>query len=149
MLYLFMGQSCTGKSTLADQMKAKFGAEVYSGKDYMRMAKNENEAWKIFCKMLENAAVATDPENILIYVITEKEHLDKLTSLHGIKKVKFNASLEIIKERFAQRMRGNLPLPVEKKLEIQYKEWEVEKGDIVIDTTEDTDVEVLMDSIRR
>lgn len=142
-----MGQSCTGKSTLADQMKAKFGAEVYSGKDYMRMAKNENEAWNIFCKMLENSTVDTDPENILIYVITEKEHLDKLTSLHGIKKVKFTASLEIIKERFAQRMRGNLPIPVEKKLEIQYKEWEMEKGDLVIDTSQNIDVDEQIESL--
>ncbi|MBE0451487.1 MAG: hypothetical protein IBX70_11675 [Clostridia bacterium] len=77
------------------------------------------------------------------------KHLNKLSSLEGVKKVKFTASLQVIKERFAQRMRGNLPLPVEKKLEMQFNEWEAEEGDIIIDTTEDTDVEVLMDSIRR
>jgi adenylate kinase family enzyme len=142
-----MGQSCTGKSTLADQMKTKFGAEVYSGKDYMRMAKNENEAWKIFYKLLENASIDKSPENVLIYVITEKEHLNKLSSLEGVKTVKFTASLEIIKERFTQRMRGNLPIPVEKKLEIQYKEWEMEKGDLVIDTSQNIDVDEQIESL--
>lgn len=149
MLYLFMGQSCTGKSTLADQMKAKFGAEVYSGKDYMRMAKNENEAWNTFYKLLENAAIDKSPENILIYVITEKEHLNRLSSLEGVKTVKFTASLQIIKERFAQRMRGNLPIPVEKKLEIQYKEWEMEKGDLIIDTTESIDVDEQISKLQK
>ena len=141
MLYIFMGQSCTGKSTVADQMKAQNGAEVYSGKDYLRMAKNENEAWHIFYNMLENAVSDKNPENMMIYVITEKEHLDKLSTLEGVKKIKFTASLEVIKERFAQRMRGNLPLPVEKKLEMQYKEWEMEKGDLVIDTSQNIDVD--------
>lgn len=149
MLYIFMGQSCTGKSTVADQMKSQNGAEVFSGKDYLRMAKNENEAWNTFYKLLENAAIDKSPENILIYVITEKDPLNKLNALDGAKKIKFTASLEVIKMRFAQRMRGNLPLPVEKKLEMQFKEWALEEGDIIIDTTEDTNVEELMDSIRR
>lgn len=140
MLYIFMGQSCTGKSTVADQMKVQNGAEVYSGKDYIRMAKNENEAWNNFYNMLKNTAIEKNPEKILIYVITEKEHLNKLSAFNDVKKVKFTASLEVIKARFAQRMRGNLPLPVEKKLEMQFKEWEIEEGDLNIDTTEGTDV---------
>ncbi len=147
MLYMFMGQSCTGKSTVADQMKVQNGAEVYSGKDYIRMAKNENEAWRIFYNMLENALIDKNPENILIYVITEKEHLNKLSSLDGVKKIKFTASLDVIKERFKLRMRGNLPLPVEKKLEMQFKEWEKEDGNLVINTTEDNDVNDLIQLI--
>jgi gluconate kinase len=142
-----MGQSCTGKSTVADQMKVQNGAEVYSGKDYIRMAKNENEAWRIFYNMLENALIDKNPENILIYVITEKEHLNKLSSLDGVKKIKFTASLDVIKERFKLRMRGNLPLPVEKKLEMQFKEWEKEDGNLVINTTEDNDVNDLIQLI--
>lgn len=140
MLYIFMGQSCTGKSTVADQMKVQNGAVVYSGKDYIRMAKNENEAWNVFYNMLEKAAIDKNPKNILIYVITEKEHLIKISAINDVRKVKFSASLEVIKARFAKRMRGNLPLPVEKKLEIQFKEWEMEDGDLMIDTTENIDV---------
>lgn len=44
MLYIFMGQSCTGKSTVADKAKELTGAEVFTGKDYLRMAKDENQA---------------------------------------------------------------------------------------------------------
>ena len=149
MLYVFMGQSCTGKSTVADQMKLQYGAEVFSGKDYLRMAKNENEAWNTFYKLLENAAIDKSPENILIYVITEKEHLNKLSSLEGVKKVKFTASLQVIKERFSQRMRGNLPLPVEKKLEMQFNEWEAEEGDLIIDTTESIDVDEQISKLQK
>jgi hypothetical protein len=130
-------------------MKVQNGAEVYSGKDYMRMAKNENEAWGIFYNMLENAVIDKNPENMLIYVITEKEHLNKLSSLDGVKKIKFTASLEVIKERFKLRMRGNLPLPIEKKLEMQFKEWEKEDGDLIIDTSGSVDVNEQIQKIRK
>lgn len=44
MLYIFMGQSCTGKSTVANKLKELIDVEVFAGKDYLRLAKNENEA---------------------------------------------------------------------------------------------------------
>ena len=47
-----IGESCTGKSTLADQLKEKLGAEVITGKDYLRFAKNESIARKLFQKKL-------------------------------------------------------------------------------------------------
>lgn len=44
MLYVFMGPSCTGKSTAAEIMRKRIGAKIYSGKDYMRLAKVEGDA---------------------------------------------------------------------------------------------------------
>lgn len=41
MLITIFGESCTGKSTLADALKERTGAQVYSGKDYLRLAKSE------------------------------------------------------------------------------------------------------------
>lgn len=41
-----IGESCTGKSTLADKMKCLLNAEVYTGKNYLRLAKNEAIAKK-------------------------------------------------------------------------------------------------------
>ena len=35
------GESCTGKSTLAEKLKTQLDAEVYTGKDYLRLAKND------------------------------------------------------------------------------------------------------------
>ena len=51
-----IGESCTGKSTLADKLKCLLPAEVYTGKDYLRLAKNEANAIKLFQEKL-NAAV--------------------------------------------------------------------------------------------
>ncbi len=41
-----IGESCTGKSTLADKLKSLLCAEVYTGKDYLRLSKNEAIAIK-------------------------------------------------------------------------------------------------------
>ena len=68
------GESCTGKSTLAEKIATSFPCEVFTGKDYLRLAKNENIAKVMFQKKL-TAAVSC--ENI-IYVISEKEHLSLL-----------------------------------------------------------------------
>ena len=55
MLIGIIGESCTGKSTLADRLKAQLNAEVFTGKDYLRLAKNETIAQKLFIKRLEEA----------------------------------------------------------------------------------------------
>ena len=105
------GESCTGKSTLAEKIASGFPCEIYTGKDYLRLAKNENIAKVMFRKKL--AAAATG-ENI-IYVISEPEHLVLLPE--GALRVLVTADMELIKSRFAQRMRGNLPEPVAAMLE--------------------------------
>ena len=69
------GESCVGKSTIATLLKDKITAQIYTGKDYLRLAKNEAIAKEQFIKMLTNASNET--ENI-IYVITEKELLNLL-----------------------------------------------------------------------
>lgn len=100
------GESCTGKSTLAEKITTSFPCEVFTGKDYLRLAKNENIAKVMFQKKL---ASAVNGENI-IYVISEKEHLPLLPE--GALRILVTADLELIKSRFAKRMRGNLPAPV-------------------------------------
>ena len=105
------GESCTGKSTLAQKIAASFPCEVFAGKDYLRLAKNETIAKVMFQKKL---AAAVEGENI-IYVISEKEHLPLLPE--GALRILVTADLELIKFRFAQRMRGNLPSPVAAMLE--------------------------------
>lgn len=106
-----IGESCTGKSTLAEKLAQRLSCETVTGKDYLRLAKNESIARALFQKKLQ-AAVAG--ENI-IYVIAEKEHLALLPE--GAFRVLVTAELAVIKERFAQRMRGNLPAPVAAMLE--------------------------------
>ena len=105
------GESCTGKSTLAEKIAGSIPCEVYTGKDYLRLAKNENIAKVLFQKKLTAAVTG---ENI-IYVISEMEHLPLLPE--GALRILATADLELIKSRFAQRMRGNLPAPVAAMLE--------------------------------
>ena len=111
MLIAIFGESCTGKSTLADRLAAKHNATIYTGKDYLRLAKNETIARKLFQKKLQEAVTG---ENIL-YVIAEKEHLKLLPD--GCIRILVTADLDTIKERFAARMHGNLPAPVAAMLE--------------------------------
>ena len=118
------GESCTGKSTLADKISAKYPCEVFTGKDYLRLAKNENIAKLMFQKKL---AAAVHGDNI-IYVISEKEHLPLLPD--GAFRILVTADLELIKSRFAQRMRGNLPAPMEAMLEKKHGCFDAELYDI-------------------
>lgn len=120
MLYILMGQSCTGKSTVANEMKLRIQADVFSGKDYLRMAKNENEAWNIFYEKLIDAS---DSATNLIYLVAEVSDLDRLNQIPDSCKYKFNLDLDTIKSRFSSRMNGKLPIPVEKMLVSQFDQW--------------------------
>lgn len=71
---IIIGESCTGKPTLAEKLRNMLDTEVYTGKDYIRLAKNENMAKKFF---QEKMCEATS-EMSVIYVICEKEHLELL-----------------------------------------------------------------------
>ena len=111
MLIGIIGESCVGKSTLADQLKVRLDCQIFTGKDYLRLAKNEAIAKKLFEKKLREAV---DGEHIL-YVISEREHLELLPE--GAVRILMTADLPLIEERFALRMRGTLPPPVKTMLE--------------------------------
>ena len=118
------GESCTGKSTLAEKISASFPCEIYTGKDYLRLAKNENIAKVMFRKKLTAAVTG---ENIL-YVISEKEHLSLLPK--EAMRILVTADLETIKSRFALRMRGSLPAPVADMLEKKHGCFDTQPHDI-------------------
>ena len=130
MLIALMGDSCTGKSTVAKLTAEKNGAVIFSGKDYLRMAKSESEAASIFKAKLSQAVTK---ENV-IYIITEKEQLAFLPE--GGIRVFVTAGLDTVKKRFAARMNGNLPAPVAAMLEKKYNKFETEVFDLKINTDE-------------
>ena len=105
-----IGENCSGKSTLAEAIKNEIGAEIITGKDYLRMAKSEKEAILLFKEKLQDALTGKN----IIYVISEKEHIGFLPN--GAVRILVKADIDTIKERFRQRMRGNLPAPVEQML---------------------------------
>ena len=118
------GESCTGKSTLARRISDGIPCELFTGKDWLRLAKNENIARAMFQKKL---TAAVSGENI-IYVISEREHLALLPQ--GAVRILVTADLEQIKSRFAQRMRGTLPPPVAAMLERKHGCFDAEPHDI-------------------
>lgn len=135
------GESCTGKSTLAEKIAASFPCEVYTGKDYLRLAKNENIAKVMFQKKL---TAAVNGENI-IFVISEKEHLPLLPE--GAFRILVTADLDLIKSRFAQRMRGNLPVPVATMLEKKHGCFDAEHYDLHMISGE-TNLDTIVEQIK-
>ena len=128
MLIAIIGENCVGKSTLANKINETLNAKIYSGKDYLRLEKNPSLALEKF-KTILKAAVIGDS---IIYLITEKEHLSLLPE--GAFKIVITAELEVIKERFKERMRGNLPLQLEKMLEAKHGMYDNLKCDLKLDS---------------
>ncbi|MBQ8293629.1 MAG: hypothetical protein IJX78_07520 [Bacilli bacterium] len=114
MLIAIIGENCVGKSTLANKINEKFKAKIYSGKDYLRLEKNPSVALETFKNILKESVLKDN----IIYIITEKEHLNLLPA--GTFKIVLTADITVIKGRFKERMHGNLPLPLEKMLEAKH-----------------------------
>ena len=136
------GESCTGKSTLAEKIAGSFPCEIVTGKDWLRLAKNENLAKVLFRKKLEAAVNGAN----IIYVISEREHLELLPE--GAVRILVTAELETIKARFAQRMRGNLPAPVAVMLEKKHGCFDTEPHDMHVASGE-TDLDQIVQQIMK
>ncbi len=119
-----IGENCAGKSTLADALRDELGAEIITGKDYLRMAKSESEATALFRRRLTAALTGEH----LLYVISEKEQLALLPD--GAMRILVTADLATIKARFKARMHGALPRPVELMLERRHGMFDGEPVDL-------------------
>ena len=131
-----IGENCSGKSTLAEKIGAELGAEIISGNDYLRMAKSESEARKLFREKLKDAVSGDN----IIYVISEPVQLASLPD--GAIRILMKADLETIKERFRTRMHGNLPDPVAKTLERKHGMFDEDTYDYCFDSTKDNATEL-------
>ena len=127
MLIAIIGENCVGKSTLANKIIEKLSAKIFSGKDYLRLEKNPSAAMETFKATLQ---ASVDGDNI-IYIITEKEYIQLLPE--GAFKIVLTAELDVIKARFKERMRGNLPMPVEKMLEAKHGMYDALDCNIKLD----------------
>lgn len=130
MLIALIGESCTGKSTLAAEIKKALGADVYSGKDYLRFAKSETDAKAAFAARLCERAAGKNEH--AVYVISEPEHLALLPQ--DCLRVLVTASLETIKTRFAARMGGRLPPPVEAMLTKKHGQFDAVPHEFAVDS---------------
>ena len=106
-----IGENCTGKSTLAEEIQKRLGGEIVTGKDYLRLAKSESMAAALFRKKLKEALTG----DAVLYVISEQDQVKLLPE--GAVRILVRADIETVKERFKARMRGDLPAPVAQMLE--------------------------------
>ena len=142
MIIGIIGENCSGKSMLAEIIGTELGAEIISGNDYMRMAKSESEARKLFQEKLKDALSG----NSIIYVVSEPDQLANLPD--GAVRILVKADLETIKQRFRIRMHGNLPEPVERMLERKHGMFDKGKYDFCFDSTTDNASE-LCDALKK
>ena len=95
------------------------------------MGKSPSAAEKSFKEYLEQNQ---GQEKMIVYLISEIDEL-KFLPPHAVK-IRCQAPLEIIKERFAERMRGNLPPQVADMLERKYGMFQETVVDLSYDTTQ-------------
>lgn len=140
MVIAIIGESCTGKSILAEKIAARYACEVITGKDYLRLAKNESIAKALFQKKLTTAVNGDD----IIYVIAEQEHIELLPQ--EALRVLVTADIEAIKSRFTQRMRGTLPAPVAAMLDAKHGCFDNIPHDLHVISGE-TDLDAIVDAV--
>ena len=136
------GENCVGKSLVAGELKKRLDAQVYTGKDFLRLAKSEAEAKRGFQEKLQ---AAMDGAHV-IYVIAEKEYLSLLPE--GAIRVLVTADLETIKARFAQRMNGTLPTPVAGMLERNHGVFDSEPHHVHVKSGE-TELDLACEQVLR
>lgn len=124
MVIAIFGESCTGKSTLADALKEKLHAEVYTGRDYLRLHANEAMAQRLFSKKLTEAVTGEH----IIFVLTEAELMKLIPS--GAYRILVTEELDVIKARFASRMHGELPPAVAMMLARRHGCFDAEPCDL-------------------
>lgn len=120
------GESCTGKSTLADALKAGLNAAAWTGRDYLRLAKSESEAKRAFQTLLQAS------QTPIVCVMTEKDDLALLPK--SCFRVLATASIDTIQTRFAARMHGNLPPPLMQMLQKKHGMFDDEPIDFRFDS---------------
>lgn len=111
MLILIVGESCVGKTTLANRLREMINGEIYTGKDYLRLARSESVAKEIFTEKMARAVHTGH----LIYVASAQEQLSLVPADAVV--IRMTADLPLILERFTRRMHGTLPQPVRQMLE--------------------------------
>lgn len=143
MVIAVIGESCTGKTSIANELATMMPIEIFAGKDYLRMAKNPNAAAELFQKYL---AQKQNESDVIVFLITEKDDLKFLPDNAIL--VHCTAPIAVIKERFAQRMHGNMPPQVTMMLERKHGMFDDVPTAFTYDTTQ-TDIHIICEEIRK
>lgn len=144
MLIVFYGPGCSGKSSVAEIVAQRTGAEVWTGKDYLRLAKNEASARAEFIRRMKAAAEhpSLNTES-MIYVLTgTPASIPELAEMNHVRTIGFTADIETLKSRFAPRTGGRVPPPVAAMLERAKAASDAVDADSRFDTTDSEAVDI-------
>ncbi|MBN1426204.1 hypothetical protein JXA88_16765 [Candidatus Fermentibacteria bacterium] len=110
MLLILFGPSCSGKSSVARIIAERTGASVWTGNDYLRLAKTEPEAWKRFEALLERAASAgpLGPGSVIFAYAGPLPEARSLPTGPEVRRLRFIASQEVLRSRFSPRVGGRV-----------------------------------------
>jgi hypothetical protein len=147
MLLVFFGPSCSGKSTVAQIIAERTGATVWAGGDYLRLAKTEPEARKIFLDLLRSAAGKPDlAAGSIIFIVTDPGRIDPGIDRNQALTVKFTAHTDALQSRFRKRNGGQLPDGVTDMLDRQLQQARAATADLKFDTSQ-MHPEIIADAI--
>ena len=136
MLLLLFGPPCSGKSTVAELLSRRTGASVWTGKDYLRLARSEDEAWQEFMRLAEEAA--QNPQfgpGSIIFIATEPPPKSSgFPTGPNTGRVRLIADLEVLQDRFAPRVNGWISPVITTMLEQLSVRARQEEADLEYDT---------------
>jgi len=141
MVLVFMGPYCTGKSSVAELIREKTDIQIVTGKDYLRLSSNEDDAWRLFLDRIKSVTdEKLNSEKSIIYILDDAEKVSDFVDTEGIRLVKFSATLDAIKHRYEARMQGELPGVVVKMLNKQKDSWDQVLCDVDIDSSRQREI---------
>ena len=130
MLIVIAGERCTGKSALTRAILDKINAELFTGRDYVRLAPTEPEAVDKFQLRL---AEAQHSEDYVIFLLTEPDLYFLVPP--GSFVVMCRSRLETSKARFARQMPdGELSPSIAAMLERQRGSFDHIPHSLTLDT---------------
>lgn len=128
-----MGPSCTGKSSVAELIGSRPNIQIVTGKEYLRLSSDENEAWCLFLDQIKTAVLSHD--ETIIYLLDDTAKVQDLMQISGVHLVKFSASLDVIRDRYENRLQGKLPGIAVKMLSTQKMMWDTVQCAHHVDTS--------------
>jgi hypothetical protein len=109
MVLVLFGPSCSGKSAAALRISQLTGAKVWSGRDYFRLAKNEDQAWAKLLELLAAAAAGSTWSESIVYVAGDVGLARcVLGAVPDAIPVRLHADLPTLESRFAPRTGGTV-----------------------------------------
>lgn len=144
MLLVLFGPSCSGKSSVASIIRDRRGASVWTGRDYLRLAKSEQRAWRSFLDLLIAAAGNSGmSEDSIVYVAADVGYVRRVVEqAHGAVPVRLVADLATLESRFAPRVGGAISPAIRAMLKRSRDAAAEEPAALAFDTTKMSGEEV-------